>query len=67
MSVGLSDADPKSRPVTVAKLTTVVGMIPLLVDAPFVAMAVTIFGGLVAATVLTMVTVRNDLLEIALA
>ncbi len=34
MSVGLSDADPKSRPVTVAKLTTVVGMIPLLVDAP---------------------------------
>jgi multidrug efflux pump subunit AcrB len=43
------------RPVAMAALTTALGMIPLLVDAFFVAMAVTIIAGLVAATVLTMV------------
>jgi len=43
------------RPVSMAALTTALGMIPLLVDAFFVAMAVTIIAGLVAATVLTMV------------
>ncbi|NQU21424.1 MAG: efflux RND transporter permease subunit [Candidatus Nealsonbacteria bacterium] len=42
------------RPVAMAALTTALGMIPLLVDAFFVAMAVTIIAGLVAATVLTM-------------
>jgi multidrug efflux pump subunit AcrB len=43
------------RPVAMAALTTALGMIPLLVDAFFVAMAVTIIAGLMVATVLTMV------------
>jgi len=43
------------RPVAMAALTTALGMIPLLVDAFFVAMAVTIIAGLMAATVLTMI------------
>ena len=45
------------RPVAMAALTTALGMIPLLTDAFFVAMAVTIISGLVAATVLTMIVV----------
>ncbi len=45
------------RPVAMAALTTVLGMMPLLVDAFFVAMAVTIIFGLLVATVLTMVVV----------
>ena len=45
------------RPVAMAALTTALGMIPLLTDAFFVAMAVTIIAGLCAATVLTMVVV----------
>jgi len=43
------------RPVSMAALTTALGMIPLLVDAFFVAMAVTFIAGLMAATVLTMI------------
>ncbi|MFQ5657597.1 MAG: efflux RND transporter permease subunit [Candidatus Methylomirabilales bacterium] len=43
------------RPVAMAALTTALGMIPLLFDAFFVAMAVTIIAGLLFATVLTMV------------
>ena len=38
-------------------LTTALGLIPLLFDAFFVAMAVTIIAGLMVATVLTMVFV----------
>jgi multidrug efflux pump subunit AcrB len=45
------------RPVSMAALTTALGMIPLLFDAFFVAMAVTIISGLMVATVLTMVVV----------
>jgi multidrug efflux pump subunit AcrB len=45
------------RPVAMAALTTALGMIPLLVDAFFVSMAVTIIFGLVIATVLTMIVV----------
>ena len=45
------------RPVAMAALTTALGMIPLLTDAFFVAMAVTIIAGLMIATVLTMVFV----------
>jgi multidrug efflux pump subunit AcrB len=45
------------RPVSMAALTTALGMIPLLLDAFFVAMAVTIIFGLMIATVLTMVVV----------
>jgi multidrug efflux pump subunit AcrB len=61
---GLSDYDAildsgvsRLRPVAMAALTTALGMIPLLVDAFFIAMAVTIIFGLVVATVLTMVVV----------
>ena len=45
------------RPVSMAAATTVLGMAPLLVDAFFVAMAVTIMVGLTFATVLTLVVV----------
>ncbi len=45
------------RPVSMAALTTAMGMIPLFTDAFFVAMAVTIVFGLMVATVLTMVVV----------
>ena len=45
------------RPVAMAALTTALGMIPLLMDAFFASMAITIIGGLIFATVLTMVVV----------
>lgn len=47
----------RARPVSMAAATTVLGMIPLLADAFFVAMAVTIMVGLTFATVLTLVFV----------
>ncbi|MDX1431143.1 MAG: efflux RND transporter permease subunit [Gammaproteobacteria bacterium] len=50
LSAGVS----RLRPVSMAALTTAMGMIPLLLDAFFVAMAVTIIFGLMVATVLTM-------------
>ncbi len=43
------------RPVALAAITTILGMIPLLSDAFFVSMAVTIMGGLAFASVLTLV------------
>ena len=42
---------------SMAALTTALGLIPLLLDAFFVSMAVTIIFGLMVATVLTMVVV----------
>jgi multidrug efflux pump subunit AcrB len=45
------------RPVSMAALTTVLGMIPLLFDAFFGSMAVTIMAGLGFATVLTLIVV----------
>ncbi|MEM7136701.1 MAG: efflux RND transporter permease subunit [Myxococcota bacterium] len=45
------------RPVAMAAATTILGMIPLFSDAFYIAMAVTIVGGLAVATVLTMVVV----------
>ena len=45
------------RPVAMAASTTALGMIPLLLDAFFVAMAVTIIFGLMFATLLTMIIV----------
>jgi multidrug efflux pump subunit AcrB len=45
------------RPVSMAALTTALGMIPLVLDAFFIAMAVTVIFGLMVATVLTMVMV----------
>lgn len=43
------------RPVAMAALTTALGMIPLVFDAFFVSMAITIIGGLLFATILTMI------------
>ncbi len=45
------------RPVSMAALTTVLGMIPLLPDVFFAAMAVTIMVGLTFATVLTLIVI----------
>ena len=47
----------RSRPVAMAALTTMLGMIPLFQDAFFVALAVTIVFGLGFATVLTLIVV----------
>ena len=43
------------RPVLLAASTTILGMLPLLTDAFFVSMAVTIMGGLAFASILTLV------------
>lgn len=43
------------RPVMLAAVTTILGMAPLLTDAFFVSMAITIMGGLAFATVLTLI------------
>ena len=45
------------RPVSLAAVTTILGMAPLLFDAFFADMAVTIMGGLAFATVLTLIAV----------
>jgi len=45
------------RPVAMAALTTALGMLPLFMDAFFIAMAVTIVSGLMVATVLTMIVI----------
>ena len=47
----------RMRPVSMAALTTILGMIPLLADAFFVSMAVTITCGLAFATALTLIVV----------
>ncbi len=47
------------RPVALAAITTILGMAPLIFDAFFADMAVTIMGGLAFATVLTLVAVPN--------
>ncbi len=43
------------RPVMLAAITTILGMAPLLTDAFFVSMAITIMGGLAFATILTLI------------
>ena len=53
----LDAAVSRVRPVAMAALTTILGMAPLLQDAFFAPMAVTIMGGLSFATVLTLVVV----------
>ena len=53
----LDSSVSRLRPVTMAALTTVLGMLPLLKDVLFVGMSVTIMGGLVFGTVLTLVVV----------
>ena len=45
------------RPVALAAITTILGMAPLLTDAFFADMSVTIMGGLSFATILTLIAV----------
>nr|WP_321455816.1 efflux RND transporter permease subunit [uncultured Cohaesibacter sp.] len=58
--LGLTDAIVRAsttrvRPVLLAAVTTILGMLPLLWDAFFASMAVTIMGGLGFATILTLI------------
>jgi multidrug efflux pump subunit AcrB len=53
----LDSAVSRVRPVAMAAATTVLGMIPLLSDAFFVSMAVTIMFGLTFACILTLIVV----------
>ena len=53
----LDSSVSRMRPVTMAAATTVLGMIPLLQDAFFVNMSITIMAGLTFATVLTLIVV----------
>jgi multidrug efflux pump subunit AcrB len=57
MSAIVDSGISRLRPVAMAALTTALGMIPLLFDAFFVAMAITIIAGLMFATLLTMIVV----------
>jgi multidrug efflux pump subunit AcrB len=53
----MDSAVSRVRPVSMAAFTTVLGMTPLLWDAFFAPMAVTIMGGLTFATVLTLIVI----------
>jgi multidrug efflux pump subunit AcrB len=53
----LDSGTSRLRPVAMAASTTALGMIPLLADDFFVSLAVTVIGGLIFATILTMVVV----------
>ncbi len=53
----LDSAVSRLRPVTMAALTTVLGMIPLITDVFFSGMSITIVGGLTFGTILTLVVV----------
>ncbi|WP_418109943.1 multidrug efflux RND transporter permease subunit VmeV [Vibrio parahaemolyticus] len=53
----VDSAISRVRPVSMAALTTILGMIPLLFDAFFGSMAITIMAGLGFATVLTLIVV----------
>ena len=57
MSAIVDSGVSRLRPVAMAASTTALGMVPLLFDAFFVAMAITIIAGLMFATLLTMVVV----------
>jgi multidrug efflux pump subunit AcrB len=45
------------RPVTMASLTTVLGMLPLLFDDMFGSLAAAIMGGLIAGTVIVLIVI----------
>lgn len=51
----LDSSSSRFRPVMMASLTTILGMIPLLTDDLFGSLAVTIMGGLLVGTVITLV------------
>ena len=51
----IESSQSRLRPVMMASMTTVLGMIPLLSDAMFGSMAVTIMGGLLFGTLITLI------------
>lgn len=51
----LDSAESRFRPVMMASLTTILGMIPLLPDAMFGSLAATIMGGLFVGTLVTLI------------
>ena len=51
----LNSSKSRLRPVMMASLTTILGMIPLVPDAMFGSLAVTIMGGLFAGTLITLI------------
>ena len=51
----IDSAQSRLRPVMMAALTTILGMIPLLTDAMFGSLAASIMGGLLFGTVITLV------------
>lgn len=53
----IQSAKSRLRPVMMASLTTILGMIPLVPDAMFGSLAVTIMGGLFAGTLITLIFV----------
>lgn len=53
----IASSESRLRPVMMASLTTILGMIPLLSDAMFGAMAATIMGGLLFSTLATLLLV----------
>lgn len=55
VSAIIDSSDTRFRPVMMASLTTIFGMIPLLPDAMFGSLAATIMGGLFLGTVVTLV------------
>ena len=52
MEALLDSSSSRFRPVMMASLTTILGMIPLLTDALFGSLAVTIMGGLLIGTLI---------------
>ncbi len=55
MKALLDSSDSRFRPVMMASLTTILGMIPLLPDAMFGSLAATIMGGLLVGTLVTLI------------
>ncbi|MFI3262850.1 MAG: efflux RND transporter permease subunit, partial [Rikenellaceae bacterium] len=55
VSAIIDSSDSRFRPVMMASLTTILGMIPLLPDAMFGSLAATIMGGLFVGTLVTLV------------
>ncbi|MFI3258775.1 MAG: efflux RND transporter permease subunit [Rikenellaceae bacterium] len=51
----LDSSDSRFRPVMMASLTTILGMVPLLPDAMFGSLAATIMGGLLVGTLVTLI------------
>ena len=55
MKALIDSAQSRLRPVMMASLTTILGMIPLLTDAMFGSLAASIMGGLLFSSVITLV------------